>query len=428
MGRLANEASHDLEIQNSRVALPVGEHQRERLSHRPGDAPPDAEAQERRRLGREHVLEVPTVEPVLGRSKPSKGPRTARSGSWCLRGAGSPRRRGTAPGPPSRMIVPAFSVRRGSAPPGGCTPTADGASHHRVGLAPPPGPVQPAQQSGTRPAPSSITPPRGWGRSNTPSRGQAQRKFCGRRTGEEVLGPQVLAAAQPVLGPGMAVVVMAAAGSWPRAHVQQKGTPASLIRRQTGSRSGWPGDISPAGAAGTQMARPPAAMAASTSIRAWAGSSSGTTPTAISRLSPAQNSAMARLSRRAAVLHRQVRGRQELRRRRCERELAREAQVVQRAGALVGVHGAVGRPALGAGDDVEAIASVAATSCCRACAMRDGLGRARAAGLQPHADQPVADRGVGVGREPVQALHDVAVGVVNARPAAYGIFRTSDVL
>jgi len=31
MGRLADEAGHDLEIQNSRVVLPVGEHQRERL-------------------------------------------------------------------------------------------------------------------------------------------------------------------------------------------------------------------------------------------------------------------------------------------------------------------------------------------------------------------------------------------------------------
>lgn len=31
MERLAGEASHDLEIQNTRISLPVGEHQRERL-------------------------------------------------------------------------------------------------------------------------------------------------------------------------------------------------------------------------------------------------------------------------------------------------------------------------------------------------------------------------------------------------------------
>lgn len=31
MSRLAGEASHDLEIQHTRIALPVGEHQRERL-------------------------------------------------------------------------------------------------------------------------------------------------------------------------------------------------------------------------------------------------------------------------------------------------------------------------------------------------------------------------------------------------------------
>ncbi|MBU1377656.1 MAG: hypothetical protein KKE02_16535 [Alphaproteobacteria bacterium] len=31
MERLAGEASHDAEIQNTRIALPVGEHQRERL-------------------------------------------------------------------------------------------------------------------------------------------------------------------------------------------------------------------------------------------------------------------------------------------------------------------------------------------------------------------------------------------------------------
>jgi hypothetical protein len=31
MDRLADEASHDLEIQHSRISLPVGEHQRERL-------------------------------------------------------------------------------------------------------------------------------------------------------------------------------------------------------------------------------------------------------------------------------------------------------------------------------------------------------------------------------------------------------------
>jgi hypothetical protein len=31
MSRLASEASHDLEIQHTRIELPVGEHQRERL-------------------------------------------------------------------------------------------------------------------------------------------------------------------------------------------------------------------------------------------------------------------------------------------------------------------------------------------------------------------------------------------------------------
>lgn len=31
MDRLADEASHDLEIQHNRISLPVGEHQRERL-------------------------------------------------------------------------------------------------------------------------------------------------------------------------------------------------------------------------------------------------------------------------------------------------------------------------------------------------------------------------------------------------------------
>lgn len=31
MEKLAGEAGHDLEIQNSRIALPAGEHQRERL-------------------------------------------------------------------------------------------------------------------------------------------------------------------------------------------------------------------------------------------------------------------------------------------------------------------------------------------------------------------------------------------------------------
>lgn len=31
MGKLAHEADHDLEIQHTRIALPVAEHQRERL-------------------------------------------------------------------------------------------------------------------------------------------------------------------------------------------------------------------------------------------------------------------------------------------------------------------------------------------------------------------------------------------------------------
>jgi hypothetical protein len=125
----------------------------------------------------------------------------------------------------------------------------------------------------------------------------------------------------------------------------------------------------------------------------------------------------------AAVLHIQVLRRHELRAGEGgEHQLSRKAQIIQGLGPFGRVHGAIGRPALGALHDIDRDLGGGGGVLLPGERALDGLGRAGAAGLQAHADQTLANLRIRIGREPVQALHDVAVRVVDDAALRIGHF------
>ena len=124
---------------------------------------------------------------------------------------------------------------------------------------------------------------------------------------------------------------------------------------------------------------------------------------------------------RAAILHVGVLRRHELRGGEGgEHQLPGEAEVVERLAALARVDRAVGRPALGSGHHVGGDLGGRDRVLLAGQRLGDRLLGARAAGLQPHALQPAADRRVRIALEPVEALHDVAVGVIDDASRSIG--------
>jgi hypothetical protein len=105
-----------------------------------------------------------------------------------------------------------------------------------------------------------------------------------------------------------------------------------------------------------------------------------------------------------------------------EDQLRREAEQVQRPRPLGGVHGAEGDPALGRGDDVVLERGGPLDIGDAGLAQLDGPPGAGAALVEHTGEvgQQGAGRRVGVVAQPVQALHEVAVGVVDGRPVGVG--------
>ena len=227
---------------------------------------------------------------------------------------------------------------------------------------------------GTQPAPSSITPTR---KITVTLQHAVEHHRPDECLGsvvqaDHVLAPEVLAAAQPVLGIGRPLFIQAANCIGVAPTCSTEGMPASASRAQNGSKSSWPGD------------RPPAVRWGSTRrrVRGRRGSRTRRWPCRRRRVrgadtdepgSPAQNPPWRGCgARRGGRISGSRLGRRTCRGRTSEHQLALEAEEVERLAPLGAVERTEGLVALGPTDETIAEADE----------LFDPGGRVRAASAQ----------------------------------------------